>query len=58
MLQSSMLAAELSIEVGHPEQEFMENRNNYASVNVPPERFREPERIRCDTGFNPHPEVD
>ena len=32
----------------------MQNWNNYASVKVPPERIREPEQIRCDTGLLGH----
>ena len=44
-----MFYTEISIKARHPAADFLENRNNSASVYVPLEQIREPEQIRCDT---------
>ena len=52
-----MLYTEISI-TRNESADFLENRNNSASVYVPPEQIREPEQIRCDTGIELYSEVN
>ena len=48
--QCSILSFRSKQNTRNKSAEFLENRNKFASVHVPPEQIREPEQIRCDNG--------